>query len=451
MAQEVHAATDTITVDGAKYVRITPVHHVKKDSLPPSLLYLFYFGNREHLLNNPYWLDQIAHNPAYYRLWMPNTYYDSPIRRLAENLAPKELSIYQDSSLIRMAERLLPFDKEKYERAERTQESIDKVLLTMYLNDPFTYRRNINDIRNVKAFRTTALAGPASQPIRRFLQPELPPEQETPEAQIIARRPNFWTYGGNGSLQFTQNYISPNWYKGGESANALIGNLLLSANYNDKQYIEFENSFEIKNGFTTTSGDSLHSVRINTDIVRIYSKLGIKAIQRWYYTATAEFNTQFFNNYKSNSTTLSSAFFAPANFIVSLGMDWKMQKDKINFSLLLSPLTYNWRYVGNKAVDVTAFGIEEGKRSRNFYGSKAQVDMDWKILPILTWKTRFYYFTSYETVQSEWENTLNFILNRYLSTQLFVHGRFDDGAARKEGRSYFQLKEILSFGINYKW
>lgn len=69
----------------------------------------------------------------------------------------------------------------------------------------------------------------------------------------------------------------------------------------------------------------------------------------------------------------------------------------------------------------------------------------------ILWESRFTYNTNYKKALSEWENTFTFSFNRYWSAKLFVHGRFDDGVPRVEDRSYFQLQESLSLGLNYIW
>jgi hypothetical protein len=185
--------------------------------------------------------------------------------------------------------------------------------------------------------------------------------------------------------------------------------------------------------------------------LRLSSKLGIKAASNWYYTISGEFNSQFFRNYKANSNQPVSAFMAPANLIFSIGMDYKLNRKNLTLSVFLSPGAYNMRYVGVKEVDETQFGLKKGESFLHDIGSKFQSNMTWKIIPSVVWESRLYYFTSYKKVEAEWENTFNFVLNRYLSTKLFFHGRFDDGVTRKTDTSYFQFKELLSFGINYAW
>ena len=232
----------------------------------------------------------------------------------------------------------------------------------------------------------------------------------------------------------------------------MLSGLDISLNYDDKQRIQFDNRLEWKLGFTTSRSDTVHKYKTNTDLIRLTSKFGIKAFSSWYYTVQTELSTQLFGNYKTNSHEVNSSFLAPGYLKVDLGMDFKKNLKNLTFSAVISPLSYKLTYVGDDDVDETKFGVEEGKRSKNDLGSNLQINSKWTILSNITWETRLSYFTTYERAEAEWENTFNFQLNRYLSTKLFVHARFDDGVDRDEDNdSFFQLSELLSFGLSYSF
>lgn len=421
---------------------------LKRDTTTRSLLYDYYFGGVDSLYSDYFYLYRVRTDPNYYRLFVPMTFYYSPMNQLSTSLWKFRSPYEQDPQEV--ADKLLPFDKSKYTKIKRTNKQVDRVLLDFYLDYPQLVVYTENEIENKKTFREDiGTKIPTKTSILALFKPDI--VDVNARADMVIYKPNFWTNGGNGSLQFTQNYVSTNWYKGDESANSLVGNLQLFANYNDKEKIQFENLFEAKMGFNTVSGDTVRKYRINTDVLRLFSKLGFQAATNWYYTISGEINTQFFNNYKSNSNDLVSSFLAPANVAFSIGMDYKLKKNNINLSVIISPGAYSMKYVGNSKVDETQFGLEEGDKFLHDIGSQLQSTLAWTIIPSVTLNSRFSYFTNYEKVEAEWENTFDFVLNRYLSTKLFVHARFDDGAKKVEGKSYFQLKEMLSFGINYKW
>ena len=86
------------------------------------------------------------------------------------------------------------------------------------------------------------------------------------------------------------------------------------------------------------------------------------------------------------------------------------------------------------------------------YGSEVKATLDWKIASNISLNSKFNYFTTFEKVIANWENTVEFKLNRYLSTKLFVHARYDDGVRlNEENDTYFQFKEMLTFGLTYTW
>lgn len=269
--------------------------------------------------------------------------------------------------------------------------------------------------------------------------------------QDTAQAPKYWKLAGNGSLQLTQNYISDNWYKGGESHNSFLATVMLQANYNKDEKVQWENLLDAKLGIATTSSDEYHKWLANTNYLRILSKLGVKASKNWYYTIASEFKTQLINGYSANKPELKSAWMAPADWATSIGLDYKKSGEKYQFSIFIAPLTYTMRYVNRHRIDPTTLGLKEGHSFRHNFGSQIQPTLNYQITKNISILSRLDYLTSYQWTRIEWENTLNFVINRYLSTKLYVHARFDDSAKPLMGTSHFQLNEVLSFGLNVAW
>ena len=281
---------------------------------------------------------------------------------------------------------------------------------------------------------------------------EGPIEPTTVPVEVMVKRPNFWTINGDYALQFLQNYVSGNWYKGGESNYSVLASLVMQANYNNKQKVKWENRLELKYGMQSSRSDSLHSFKSTEDLIRLTSKLGLQATKRWYYTVQFVGNTQFSHSYRSNDPKVYSAFAAPLNINLSIGMDysvdWMNHRLKGNFHL--APLAYNMKYT--RMLELTRrLGIKDGKHFLHDFGSEFTVDLEWKLMELLTWKTRLYGYTTYKRTELEWENTFTFRFNRYISSRVFIYPRFDDGVRRDNDHAFWQLKEFASIGFQYSF
>ena len=389
----------------------------------------------------------------YHKLIVPPTYYYAPIQQALElDWEPSnKLGMDAVDSLNAVKKSAEPqYELPKLTKSVEVDRWVNGILLNVYLKYPNIVKGNEASFADMKVLSDAhTIVTPRKEDIVSFVVPEK--EKTNAETELLILKPNFWKYTAAASMQFSQHGISDNWYQGGESTNALNSEFRMTANYNDKQKVQFENSLEIKLGFITAPSDTVHNYKTNADLFRINSKLGIRAIKNLYYTLSGEFQTQFFSNYKTNTNDLISTFFSPANLKLSLGLDYKQNKNKYNLSILGNP--FSWRYVylaNDKIVNPSQFNVEAGKRRASLFGSEITANVTWKIRDNLTYRTKFDYFPTYEKVIMNWENTFEFKFNRYLSTKVFLHGRFDDGVTlTDDNRTYFQFKEMLTFGLSY--
>ncbi len=263
-----------------------------------------------------------------------------------------------------------------------------------------------------------------------------------------------WIHSVDASLHFTQSYISDNWYQGGENFLSLLGHFKWECNLNTNVHPKwlFNNMVQYKIGVSTSHNDSLRKYTINEDIFELSSNAGYKAVKNWYYSANLMFKTQLFQNFTSNTNDMKASFLSPGELTFGLGMTYNY-KDKEGIksvTVAISPLSYNMKICRDiERLEPTTFGIDAGRHVKHSFGSSLEGKFLWKITPNIEWLSRLYFFTDYHYVQGDWENSFSFAINRYLSTKIFVHLRYDNSHTWDSDWRYWQLKEILSFGLTY--
>ena len=273
-------------------------------------------------------------------------------------------------------------------------------------------------------------------------------------AQVEDVKVKHWIHSAGASVQISQAYVSKNWYQGGENNMNALGNLFWNVKLNENVYknLLFENSIEYKVGVNSASQDELRNYTINQDLFQINTKFGYKAIKNWYYSTNMRFKTQMFNSYTPNTYDLKASFLSPADLNLGVGMTYNTtsKNNAFTLGLSLSPLSVDMAICREiKKIDPTAFGIDAGKHFNAEFGSNIEAKFVWKICREVTWTSRLFTFTNYENVQGDWENTFDFTINKYLSTRLYAHLRYDNSTSKDPFWKYWQFNEVLSFGFNY--
>jgi hypothetical protein len=349
-----------------------------------------------------------------------------------------------------------------FEKETRQKAYADNLYKFIEKNHPNLIRYTDKDVPKVKVVLrsiTTPVYEDVPLPVVRTAKVE---DTEAPPKFIPDRL--YWTSAFESSAQFAQNYISPNWYKGGSSNINIYTRNYLKYDYN-KNSIQFTNEAELKANIYNAPNDTLHYYKIGDDILRLHSALGVKAFSKWYYTLDAEFRTQMFTNYQENTETKQAALLAPFSFNMGLGMKYDMEKTfkergrKLTLRANLAPASFTYMKSVQDDIDLGRHGFKKKKDESGEFnneltrlGSTVRVDMTMSFNRSVSLTSRLYYFTNYEITQYEFENTLTFAISRYFSTVVYAHLRYDDSVTKKpDYDSYFQLNERLSLGFNYKW
>ncbi len=361
----------------------------------------------------------------YFRLFVPTTFYHSG--------ANKWLSLQPKSG-------------------DDISNAIDEAMMNIYLRRPDLVVNNESRLQAVGSLRDDVNQELSQEVDLTDYAAPVPDEPEAIPVQLVVQKPNFWKFKGEGYLQFLQNYVSNNWHKGGESNYSAVAAATLEYNYNDKDKITFDNKLEMKLGFQTSPSDTVHHFKTNNDLLRLTSKLGIQAHKRWYYTLQLLAYTQFARGLKANDERVYSDFMSPFDLNIGIGMQYNVDAlgGRLKGTLNFLPFAFNFRYVDREALRADN-GIRGDHNTTENFASQFTAELKWNIIDQISWKTRLFALGTYRQTKVEWENQFELKVTKYISANLFVYPRFDDGNARDDKMGYFQLLEWSSIGLTYSF
>lgn len=285
------------------------------------------------------------------------------------------------------------------------------------------------------------------------------PEVSTSNAILpeFEQQKKHWLHKFNTGLQFSQAYVSKNWYQGGNNYLALLFNFYWDVQLNPTYHPNeiFQSTLSYKLGINSIEQNAVgRKYSISEDLFQYNVKYGFKAFTKWFYTITGQFKTQFLNNYKTNTDIRTASILSPADFNLGLGMTYSTENKKKTFSLSASiaPLSYNLKACIDDEIDHEQFNIKPDRHVHSEYGSSGEMNMTWKASSVVSMRTRLFAFTDYTYFQGNVETTWDFAINRFLSTQIYANLRYDSSSDFNASKwHHWMLKEILSFGLSYSF
>ncbi len=400
-------------------------------------------------------------SPYFYQMVTPGTLYKSPVRQaLGLNWKPGGLQPY-----VHLVSREV-LDDPELSRLFYTHQALG----SMYVSHPGLVTVTEKEIsENALLVKDTDVPIKSDVKMKEEVQLSELEHEDVGEVMAIVRKPNFWKFGGSNSLNLTQNFATDNWFQGKANHYNVLGIVAIDANLNNQRKIQWDNRIDLQLGFQTNSESEQNKFKPTNNLFRLNSKLGVKAAKNWYYTFNVKAETQLVPNYqykkqkdeKGNEFTRRSVitdFLAPLNVDISVGVDWKWNLKRFTGSLYMAPGTYNIKYVDRLSLS-TRYGIDEGHHTKSTFGPSATAKFNWKIAENIKWDSRLYWISNLHYTNVEFENTITFSINKYLTSKFYFYPRFNDQSLKnrmpdadgKNTGTYWMFKEWLSLGISYNW
>lgn len=303
------------------------------------------------------------------------------------------------------------------------------------------------------------------------------PQRPRPKANLMDLIEEGLTIRGNYGLNINQLALS-NWAAGGESSST------------GKAFADIEITYQRATFEQRIVGSFVYGlsrfadkrIEKQDDKIDLRYTLSLHSKQKLKYSIVSTFNTQFANGYKyPNDTTMISGFFAPAYLTLSSGVNYKDLNHA--FEVYASPLAGKMTFVLNQDLaDQGAFGVKKGyytadsvwipgQRTLPALGANIIINYKQPIGKTITYSTILNCFYNYFEQRNDkrlkldvnWENTINFIITKHVTTVLFLHLKYDhnttfpiyeelDGVQTLVGEEMrIQFKESLGIAFIHKF
>lgn len=264
-----------------------------------------------------------------------------------------------------------------------------------------------------------------------------------------------WKVNGNVGLNFTQTSLT-NWSAGGDNSVAGNGLLNVNANHTTQNWL-WQNNLNLEYGLTSTKGNG---VQKSTDKIYFSTQIGYTTTKVWYYTAMADFNSQFYKGYNyPDKDHYISNFMAPGYVTVSLGVEYKPE-DKF-YSVYFSPIAGKMTFVNDRYLsDLGSFGVDPGKRFKGEIGAYLKPKLEKTIMENVSLATDATFFTAYDksfgNIDVEWNMLINMKINKLLNATISTTLKYDDDVKFIDENNVVkgarvQFKEIIGVGIGYSF